>query len=41
LPQTLERAQAFASAIVGQRGATVRDPAFYQPFLADWGLAGA
>ncbi len=40
LPQTLARAQAFASAIVGQRGATVRDPAFYQPFLADWGLAG-
>lgn len=40
LSRTLERAQAFASAIVGQRGATVRDPAFYQPFLADWGLAG-
>jgi fructokinase len=39
LQQTLDRAQAFASAIVGQRGATVRDPAFYQPFLADWGLA--
>ncbi len=38
LPQTLARAQAFASAIVGQRGATTRDPAFYQPFLADWGL---
>ncbi len=28
----LDRAQEFASAIVGQRGATVRDPAFYQPF---------
>jgi len=39
LQQTLDRAQSFASAIVGRRGATVRDPAFYHPFLADWGLA--
>ncbi len=37
--QTLERAQAFASAIVGIRGATVSDPAFYDPFLADWNLS--
>ncbi|WP_462322915.1 PfkB family carbohydrate kinase [Halochromatium sp.] len=41
LPQTLERAQTFASAIVGLRGATVRDPGFYEPFLSDWGLSGA
>jgi fructokinase len=33
---TLERAQAFASAIVGQRGATVRDRAFYDPFIAQF-----
>lgn len=39
--QTLDRAQAFASAIVGQRGATVRDRGFYAPFLSDWGLSGA
>lgn len=38
--QTLDRAQAFASAIVGQRGATVRDPGFYAPFLNDWRLGG-
>ena len=34
---TLSRAQDFASAIVGVRGATV-EPGFYQPFLADWKL---
>jgi fructokinase len=38
LPLTLQRAQAFASAMVGQRGATVADPAFYRPFLAAWQL---
>ena len=38
LQQTLDRAQAFASAMVGQRGATVQDPAFYQPFIATWSL---
>lgn len=38
LPQTLERAQSFASALVGRRGATVHDSAFYQPFIADWQL---
>ena len=37
--QTLERAQAFASAIVGRRGAIVEDPAFYQPFIKAWGLS--
>ncbi len=30
---TLDRAQAFASAMVQQRGATVEDPAFYKPYL--------
>ena len=35
---TLERAQSFASAIVGVRGATVADPALYQTFRADWGI---
>jgi fructokinase len=38
IPDTLKRAQAFASAIVGRRGATVDDPAFYAPFIDDWGL---
>lgn len=35
-PLTLERAQLFASAIVGVRGATVADPAFYRSFLDAW-----
>jgi fructokinase len=39
--ETLERAQHFASAVVGQRGATTDDRAFYQPFLEAWGLADA
>jgi fructokinase len=34
----MQRAQTFASAIVGMRGATVSDMAFYQPFLEDWEL---
>jgi fructokinase len=34
----LERAQAFASAMVGQRGATVQDHDFYQPFIKSWML---
>jgi fructokinase len=38
LPVVLERAQSFASAIVGQRGATVGDMGFYRPFLEQWGL---
>lgn len=37
LAATLERAQSFASAIVGVRGATVADRAFYQRFLEVWG----
>lgn len=36
LQQTLERAQQFASAVVGQRGATINDPAFYEPFINEW-----
>jgi len=35
---SLQRAQAFASALVGQRGATVSDPGFYHPFIDDWNL---
>jgi fructokinase len=38
LALTLERAQAFASAIVGQRGATVSTPDFYAGFADDWQL---
>lgn len=38
LGTTLKRAQAFASALVGVRGATVDDPRFYQPFRDGWGL---
>lgn len=36
---TLDRAQSFASAIVGCRGATVDDPAFYARFAAAWNQA--
>jgi len=35
---TLQRAQAFASEIVGNRGATVSDPAFYKNFTSEWSL---
>ena len=38
MQQTLQRAQAFASAIVGVRGATVSDAGFYERICADWGL---
>lgn len=38
LPLLLERAQQFASAIVGVRGATVNDAGFYRPFIQEWGL---
>jgi fructokinase len=38
LPLSLQRAQEFASNIVGNRGATIADPAFYQPFIASWQL---
>jgi len=33
---SLQRAQAFASLVVGQRGATVSDPGFYSRFVNDW-----
>jgi len=36
---TLQRAQEFASAIVGNRGATVSDPDFYQSFVKRWNPA--
>jgi len=36
LQLAMERAQAFASAIVGQAGATVQDAGFYQPFIESW-----
>ena len=36
LAQSLERAQDFASAMVGQRGATVQDMNFYTTFLDRW-----
>jgi fructokinase len=39
LAETLERAQAFASALVGRRGATVADREFYRPFNERWRLA--
>ncbi len=32
----LPRAQTFASAVVGQRGATIADRAFYEPLLQQW-----
>jgi fructokinase len=35
---TMERAQCFASALVGRRGATVQDTSFYQPFIEAWTL---
>jgi fructokinase len=35
---TLQRAQLFASGLVGRRGATVRDRAFYRAFVDDWNL---
>lgn len=38
LELSLQRAQAFASAIVGKRGATVSDMSFYQPFISQWEL---
>lgn len=41
MQETLDRAQTFASAIVGQRGATVSDDSFYRPFLDAWGLLPA
>jgi fructokinase len=39
LQTVLQRAQGFASAIVGVRGATVSDAAFYEPFIEAWELS--
>jgi len=39
LQVSLDRAQSFASAMVGQHGATVQDEGFYAPFLDRWGPA--
>jgi fructokinase len=39
LQETLERAQEFASAVVGLRGATINDKRFYEPFTRFWGIA--
>ena len=39
--ETMERAQLFASAIVGVRGAVVKDMNFYQPFIKDWELSNS
>lgn len=36
---TIQRAQDFASAIVGHRGATVSDKRFYQNFMKAWGIS--
>lgn len=39
MEQTLQRAQQFASAVVGLRGATTQQRDFYQPFIESWQLA--
>jgi fructokinase len=39
LTMTLQRAQAFAAALVGVRGATVNDVGFYRCFRQQWGIA--
>lgn len=36
---TLQRAQEFASGVVGLRGATIQDRAFYERYADAWGLA--
>lgn len=38
MEQTLRRAQHFAGAVVGLRGATSREHDFYQPFIESWQL---
>lgn len=38
LQQTMERAQAFASRIVGRQGATVQAMEFYAPLKREWGM---
>ncbi|MBU0654399.1 MAG: carbohydrate kinase [Gammaproteobacteria bacterium] len=37
MEQTLQRAQQFASAVVGLRGATTQNRDFYRAFIEDWG----
>ena len=39
LPATMDRAQVLASALVGQRGATVNDENFYRTFIEAWKLS--
>lgn len=39
LHTTIQRAQSFASAIVGQRGATVTNQGFYQAFINAWDIS--
>ena len=39
LPLTLQRAQEFAAAVVGRRGATIADPDFYRAFSQRWHTA--
>lgn len=38
LQEILNRAQQFASAVVGQKGATTQNETFYKPFITAWGL---
>lgn len=38
LQQIIDRAQQFASEVVGLRGATTNDKTFYQPFINRWSL---
>lgn len=38
LQDSLQRAQQFASAIVGIQGATINDRDFYRPYISAWGL---
>ena len=38
LQQTIQRAQQFASLMVGRQGATVHDQGFYRAMIADWRL---
>ena len=40
MPDTLQRAQEFATAMVGRRGATVEDPGFYREVISPWRLSG-
>lgn len=38
LKDSLQRAQSFASAVVGIQGATINDRSFYEPFISAWKL---